>query len=188
MNLTGIIKDVQCNWENNKWQLLIEVNERPSEEINQLSQCKKLTLCIKKYRKKRSLTANKYFHKLCDMLAESLGNSKPYQKNYLMGRYGQKDLDENGRWKKLSVLENVDMLERNDIHCTIIGYATLQGKNFIHYGIMRPTHTYTSKEMAILIDGTVQDAKEQGLETLPPAEIKNLVSKWKPHKKDDCVI
>jgi hypothetical protein len=33
---------------------------------------------------------------------------------------------------------------------------------------MRGTHTYNSKEMSLIIDSVVMEAKELGIETLPP--------------------
>ena len=37
---------------------------------------------------------------------------------------------------------------------------------------MRGSHTYDSKEMSRLIDGTVSEAKELGIETMPLDELK----------------
>jgi hypothetical protein len=36
--------------------------------------------------------------------------------------------------------------------------------------------------MSILIDGTVQEAKDLGIETIPPAELARLVKAWKPRE------
>lgn len=130
----------------------------------------------------RSLNANNYFHMLSDKIAEKLRVSKPFSKNTLIGRYGQREVDENGKWLKISVIDEVDMQERGDIHCFPIGHSTLEGKTFTHYGIMRPTHTYTVEQMRVLIDGTVQDAESLGIQTMTPQEIERLLGKWKPHK------
>lgn len=131
----------------------------------------------------RSLNANSYFHLLSDKIAEKLRTSKPESKNILIGRYGQREVDENGKWLKISVIDDVDMLKRGDIHCFPIGHSTLEGKNFTHYGIMRPTHSYTVAEMQLLIDGTVQDAESLGIPTMTPQEIEKLLGRWRPHKE-----
>jgi hypothetical protein len=44
---------------------------------------------------------------------------------------------------------------------------------------MRGSHTYNTKEMSKLINGTVSEAKEQGIETLDDIEIRRLVEQWK---------
>lgn len=46
------------------------------------------------------------------------------------------------------------------------------------YRIYRGSHTYDTKEMSVLIDGTVADAKELGVETATPAEIAEMKERW----------
>ena len=46
------------------------------------------------------------------------------------------------------------------------------------YWVVKESHLYNSEEMARLIDGTVTEAKELGIETLPPLEIKRLQDEW----------
>jgi hypothetical protein len=53
------------------------------------------------------------------------------------------------------------------------------GKLYRVYMVMRGSHTYDTKEMARLIDGTVSEAKELGIETMPPDELKRMVELWK---------
>lgn len=130
----------------------------------------------------RSLNANNYFHLLSDKIAEKLRVSKPFSKNTLIGRYGQREVDENGKWLMISVVDEIDMQERGDIHCFPIGHAELDGKKFTHYGIMRPTHTYTVEQMRFLIEGCVQDAESLGISTITPQEMERLLGKWKPRK------
>ena len=56
--------------------------------------------------------------------------------------------------------------------------ATLQGKEFTHYRIFKGSSEYDTREMAILIDGIVSEAKEMGIETLPPQELERLKQTW----------
>jgi hypothetical protein len=44
---------------------------------------------------------------------------------------------------------------------------------------MRGSHTYDSREMSRLIDGTVSEAKELGIETLSPAELERMKQQWR---------
>jgi hypothetical protein len=57
--------------------------------------------------------------------------------------------------------------------------ATLQGKEFTHYKIYKGSSEYTTLEMAVLIDGIVSEAKELGIETIPPKEIERLKTMWR---------
>ena len=127
--------------------------------------------------KKRSLNANAYFHVLVGKIADKMAISKPKAKNILLGRYGQRWIDDDAPLV-ISVISKVDMEEREDIHCIPVGHATLQGKDFTHWAVVRPSHEYTTEEMAHLIDGSVQEAKELGIETLSRQELERMVKGW----------
>ena len=50
------------------------------------------------------------------------------------------------------------------------------------YLLYKHTHTLDSKEMARLIDGTVQDAKQLGIETKTPQQLAEMKSLWRTAK------
>lgn len=130
---------------------------------------------VKKQTKKRSLSANAYFHVLSDKIADATPCSKAYAKNSLLGSYGQRERDENGNVVTLAVREDtVDLMEREDLHTVLVGRDLIKGEWFDMYEVVRGSHTYDSKEMSILIEGTVQEAKNMGIETMTPQEIARL--------------
>jgi len=125
--------------------------------------------------KQRSLNANAYFHKLVALIAEKLGNSNAYQKNLLIRRYGQYEyIDGQIPTVQIKSVYDSAMDQREDIHFNPIG---INGE-FTKYAIMRGSHTYDVKEMSRLIDGTVSEAKELGIETLTNDEIRRLEEAW----------
>ena len=65
-------------------------------------------------------------------------------------------------------------MELESIHSIPVKY--LDDATF--YKIYRGSHTYDSYEMSKLIEGTVADAKEQGIDTKTPDEIRRMVSAW----------
>ena len=143
---------------------------------------------IKKVTKKRSLSANAYFHVLSGMIADKLGVSKAYAKNFLLARYGQRDVDEDGEPIQLAVIDraDIDLMEREDIHTALVGYDityNIYGEAVVSniYDVVRGSHTYTSEEMSVLIDGTVSEAKELGIETLPPHELERMYAAVNNH-------
>ena len=138
---------------------------------------KELSIEITTKRNKRSLNANAYFHVLLGKIAEKLKISKQRAKNLLLAKYGQREILDDGPLI-ISILSNVDMLEREDIHCVPVGYGEVNGKDFTHWAVLKPSHEYDTKEMAELIDGTIEDAKELGIETLAPEEIKRMEAAW----------
>lgn len=138
---------------------------------------KELSIEITTRRNKRSLNANAYFHVLMGKIAEKLKISKQRAKNLLLAKYGQREILDDGPLI-ISILSNVDMLEREDIHCVPVGYGEVNGKDFTHWAVLKPSHEYDTKEMAELIDGTIEDAKELGIETLSENEIRRMEAAW----------
>jgi hypothetical protein len=134
---------------------------------------------IKEYKAKRSLTANSYFHKLCQLIAEKNGTSIIEVKNQMISDYGQYHFLENGEIDWSIKSENFNHLRCENVHYQITDrYVMDKGKKLIVYLVMRNSRTYSTAEMARLIDGTVSEAKDLGIETLPPAEIERLKEKW----------
>ena len=157
-------------------------NLRVTFEVDSLDELrgmedKEITLEAKISRNKRSLNANAYFHVLVGKIAEKLTISKAKAKNILLGKYGQREMVDDGPLI-ISILENVDMYEREDIHCIPVGHGVVNGRDFTHWALVRPSHEYDTKEMAALIDGTIADAKELDIETITPAELERMKAAW----------
>lgn len=120
---------------------------------------------VHEYHKKRSLTANAYAWKLITMIADVMRISKEECYFEMLKRYGQSEI--------ISVLKQVNIKG----YCKYyerVGQTTLNGKDFIHYKIYKGSSEFDSKEMAVLIDGIVSEAKELGIETLPPYELERI--------------
>lgn len=134
---------------------------------------------IKRHRKKRSLDANSYFHVLVGKLAEAMKISKPFCKNMLLAKYGQLEVEESGIMT-IIIKDEVDMWEREEIHLRPTSNTKVldDGRLYRVYLVVRGSHTYDSKEMADLIDGTVSDCKEAGIETETPEMIQKMLEKW----------
>lgn len=124
---------------------------------------------IKEHREKRSLTANAYAWALIGKIADVLRTSKDEVYLLMLKRYGQSEV--------VSVLSFIDVSGYFKYY-EKIGSGTVQGKEFTHYKIYKGSSEYDSKEMAILIDGIISEAKELDLETLPPREIERLKKAW----------
>lgn len=136
---------------------------------------KKLSIDIKQFREKRSLDANNYFHVLVGKISEVLTISKAKAKNILICKYGQPQIlpDGNIMIYKTNAPEEF-MLEQESVHCIPVKY--LDDATF--YKIYRGSHTYDTKEMSLLIDGTVADAKDLDIETISPDELRKMKERW----------
>ena len=125
---------------------------------------------IKEHKEKRSLTANAYAWSLIGKIADALRTSKEETYLTMLKRYGQSEI--------VSVLSSIDVTGYFK-YFEAVGKATLQGKEFTHYKIFKGSSEYDSREMAILIDGIISEAKDLDIETLPPREIERLKEMWK---------
>lgn len=173
MDFTGRICEVSRDYITKKPMLKFLVNEEPNgiEKLND----KDLKIKVVKCTNPRSLNANAYFHVLCDKLRIELGVSMAHMKNMLITSYGQIEYIEDQAliYKTNAPVEYIQELE--EAHMKFLK----KGEDGAYwYRVYRGSHTYDTKEMSQLLEGTIQEAKAQGIETKTPDEIARLVSLW----------
>jgi len=147
------------------------------DEIQSVRDIPDLDIEIKKHREKRSLNSNSYFHLLCGKIANKLGVTPTEVKNMMLRDYGFIDEDV----KTIILRDDVNYLKLEDLHLRPIeGQRKQLGKYFYQvYYVIRGSHTLNTAEMSQLIQGTVDEAKELGIETLTPEQIKAMNERWK---------
>ena len=136
---------------------------------------KEVSVIIKPYRKKRSLSVNAYAWVLLDKLSACLGKSKEeIYKEEIRDIGGVSEtvciqIEKAERlkewWKKRGLgwqVEEVDSKIKGCVCLTLYAGSS----------------EYDTKQMSILVDRIVQDCKQQGIETLPPAELEHMLGKW----------
>jgi hypothetical protein len=124
---------------------------------------------IKPYRQKRSLNANAYAWVLINEMANRLRTSKDEVYQEMLKRYGQS--------KVISVLSEID-ISRFVKYYEEIGKGHVEGKEFTHYRCFIGSSEYDSREMAILIDGIVDEAQALGIDTLPTTAVERMKALW----------
>lgn len=97
-------------------------------------------------------------------------------KNILITSYGQIEyIDDHALiYKTNAPIEYIQELEEAHMKFLKVGED-----GAYWYKVYRGSHTYDSKEMAQLLDGTIQEAKEQGIETKTPDEILRMEQAWR---------
>lgn len=175
METVGRIADVAREFTSNKVRITFVINELPSD-LEDLTGCDTLDITVRRHTEKRSLTANAYFHKLVSLIAQRNKESITERKNSLIAEYGQFDetikniiLDDEIDWRQVGYLHLMP---------TTATRVLDNGRLYRVYHVMRGSHTYSVAEMSRLIDGTVEQAKELGIETLPPAELARMKAAW----------
>lgn len=157
--------------------LMIEVDRIPNiDDLQGDLRCE-----LQKWREKRSLSANAYFHVLCGKIAENARERVTEVKNQLIADYGQPERLEDGGIMVATILDSVPWrkVEGMHLHPTTATRTDSDGKLYRDYVVMRGSHTYDTKEMSRLIDGAVMEAKELGIETLTPDELERMKARWK---------
>lgn len=138
---------------------------------------KDYTVKIEEIRHKRSLDANAYFWTLVGQLAKKLnkGNIEVYQQLIFdSGTYHVLGMNE----KAMDSFKK--QWESNGDGWIVVDVGPSPSKPEYHFVRAYPgSSTYDTKEMARLIDATVQECKTQGIETLTPNEIQRLKNEWR---------
>lgn len=120
---------------------------------------------IKEHKEKRSLSQNAYAWKLINELANKLNRSKDDVYLEMLKSYGQNEV--------VSILSNINPAGYFKYY-EPIGTGVINEKEFTHYRIYKGSSEYDSREMAVLIEGIIQEAEAQGIPTLTPEEVSKM--------------
>lgn len=179
METSGVLTGASRTLDGKKMLLTFEVDSVEQNYIEEIRQYEKASIKVTKFRQKRSLDANAYFHVLVGKIADRMRISKPRCKNILIGRYGQMEFIDGQPVMIKTQIPVSDMLEQENLHCLACGGKTEDnGLQTYFYKVYRGSHTYDSKEMSVLIDGTVSEAKDLGIPTETPDEIERMKALW----------
>ena len=178
MRYTGFLKDLFLDWKSRRTRVTLEIDAKP-EDLEKLKD-KKLTVEIKQYREKRSLDANAYYWQLLTQLADALNISKPAAHNRMLRQYGQlMIIDEQAVYTVLPDTEEaekaINAAETYHFKPTSQVKQGKGGKMYRTYMMLRGSSDYDTKEMSVLINGLVEECKEQGIETIPPDELRRIL-------------
>lgn len=136
---------------------------------------KKYVAEIKRYRRKRSLDANAYMWVLCDKIADAIRSTKE--------AVYREAVEQVGVFADMAVKDrDVDDICRAWVHKGIgwiteyVGNTAKPGGEIIRF--YKGSSEYDTKQMSRLIDYLVGEAKELGIETMPPDELERMMQQW----------
>ena len=177
MQTTGIITNLDIDYETRKPKISVVLDTNEISIVEQLKNENKLNIEMKKWYKKRSLDANAYCWVLCDKIAKELSKDGITTKEEIykdailqVGTFEpfivQEKTFENFKriWEKQGLGFLVQEVSRKD-KCVKVN---------CYYG----SSTYDSKEMSLLIEILIQLAKSLNIETKSKAEIDSLLKEW----------
>lgn len=128
---------------------------------------------LKEFKEKRSNDANAYFHVLVNKLARHLNISDEDMKIKMNLDYGTIARFDDGRIKGCKVPKETNMKE-------IYRYSKWYKEegDYDCYIFYKETHTLNTTEMSQLINGVIQECKDNEIEVRPEAEIKAMLERW----------
>ena len=133
---------------------------------------------IKEHKDKRSLNANAYAWQLMTKIADVMRLSKEQVYKSMLRDYGQPEVDSDGKPIIITVRHDIKLLDKEDFYCKFVGNGEVNDKLFSHYMLLRGSSSYDTKEMAIFIDGIVEEAKQLDIETLTPDMLMEMKGSW----------
>nr|DAS83810.1 MAG TPA: NinB protein [Caudoviricetes sp.] len=172
MKFTGRLKEPVIDYKTGRLMVLFEPQEDFRQAYEEFKECEKLSLEIKKYRRKRSLDANAYAWVLMSKLAEVLHTSKEEVYEEMLRRYGT--LYEDGEGYITITLKSSIPIEKLEGHWLCIR----KGDSYTGYAMIKGSSEYDTGEMSRFIDGVISECKELGIQTMTPDEIEELKQKW----------
>lgn len=124
---------------------------------------------ISKHKEKRSLNANAYLWKLVTEIGNILNKSKEDVYMDMLISYGQSEM--------ISILSSIDVKGFLKYY-RLAGTSRLNGKEFNHYKVYKGSSEYDTREMSILLQGTIEEAKNLGIKTKEDYEIEAILREW----------
>lgn len=171
MEVKAKLENVSQNLITNKVTMTFSTDSKTAAEEVEKLQDKELRLKVVQYRKKRSLSANALFWACCGRIAEATYSDKWTVYLNLLRNYGkftyvcvQPHMVEavKNQWREAEVWNSVD----------------INGKPAVQMICYFGSSSYDTKEMSRLIDGTLQEMKELGLDLPMPQDIKTALEQW----------
>lgn len=168
MKFTGRLKEPVVDYVTGKLTLLFEPCEDFRQAYEELKDCDKLSLEIKKYRRKRSLDANAYYWVLVTKLAGKIGVSNAELHNMMICGYGQSEVFD-GKCVYTTIPDTEEserkVKESETYHLKPTSQVREGNDGIMYrtYRLMRGSSTYNAEEMARLIEGTIYECKQAGM-------------------------
>lgn len=191
MQCRGKIRQIARDFSTNGILVTLSLTDISEQALQTIAALDDLMVEMKRYRKKRSLNANSYYWELVGKLAEVNRITNNAQHNLLLRDYGQ--LERFDGQLVQTMLPDTDEVENKALESATLHIRptshTMVGGNgvvFRSYLMLKGSSTYDSKEMSRLIDGTVHEAKQMGIETLSPEELKRMKEDLRRHEAKKC--
>lgn len=122
---------------------------------------------VRPWRSKRSLDQNAYYWALLGRLGQALGYPSDELHRHMLREYGVYDV--------FTVREDVPLADYFR-YWDVVGSGQMDGVRYSHVRAFKGSSEMDRAEFGKLLDGVVQECRQQGIETRTPEEIARM--KW----------
>lgn len=166
MNLQGKLHSISRDWKTDELIVAFTIPEAKADEVEQL-RFKLLDIVLKPFTKRRSRDANAMLWACIGEIAAALGADKWDVYLFLLRRYGV--------FTEIHVnAADVERVKAQWRETEVIGGEGDEVEMLCYFG----SHTYTTAEFSRLLEGTISEMKEMGLEIPASAEMRRALEKW----------
>lgn len=165
MKIRARLREFDFDFDQAKHFLSFTIEEGNLEEVNGLKN-RLLSIEIKDVERAKTISQNRYYWTIVSNIADSINSSKEEVYNQHLLNYGHVVAE-------FKANKEQDLVS-NDLH--MIRYKS--GHKFNYYYVVKGISLMTTKEMSDFIEHAISDARDLGIPTDTPDEIRRLRALW----------
>lgn len=132
---------------------------------------------IRRYRERRSKNANAYLHVLINKIAAKTGETDEEIKVRLVTEYGPLARTSDGKYLLFVLPQEADATDYYK-YAVLYDQREINGITCNCWKVYKDTHKMDTAEMSRVIDGAVREARELGIETDTPEQLRKMHEQW----------
>lgn len=165
MKIRGRLREFDFDFNQGKHFVSFTIEEGNLEEVSELKN-RLLSIEFKDVERAKTISQNRYYWTIVSNIADSINSSKEEVYNQHLLNYGHVVAEFKSNKQQ-------DLVS-NDLH--MILYKS--GRKFNYFHVVKGISLMTSREMSDFIEHAVMDAKELGIPTDTPDELRRLRALW----------
>jgi hypothetical protein len=165
MKIRGRLREFDFDFNQGKHFVSFTIEEGNLEEVNGLKN-RLLSIEFKDVERAKTISQNRYYWTIVSNIADSINSSKEEVYNQHLLNYGHVVAE-------FKANKEQDLVS-NDLH--MIRYKS--GRKFNYYYVVKGISLMTTREMSDFIEHAISDARDLGIPTDTPDEIRRLRALW----------
>lgn len=175
METKARVADITKDYKSGKIRVAFVLESFSPEEFEGF-QDKDLRLRVCRWRNKRSLDANAYLWVLCAKIAEVMQSTKEEIYEIFLHDYPCYDTLADGSHITITMLSEIDVGNLDGHYQKL---KTSKDGRFTSYIKLKGSSEMDTKEMSVLLDAVIAEAKNLGIETATPDELERMCKTWR---------